>query len=127
VVQSEQSWRHSRCRVRQRGRGLYICCIQALAPGSQTDTNVPHTYADPAGDYTISTGGCCTISSLNNANAESWNILSKVDLGADDESAVSTIPAVVTLAPGAVRTFNVPAGDADGETLHYRLSTPAES
>jgi hypothetical protein len=101
--------------------------VQALAPGSTTDTNVPHDYADPAGTFTISTGSCCTISTLNNANDASWNILATVNLAGDDESAVSTIPAIVTLAPGGVRTFNVPANDAGGETLFFRLSDADES
>ena len=101
--------------------------IQALAPGSQTDLNVPHDYVDPSGAFTIRTSSCCTISTLQNANDSSWNILAAVNLAGDDESAVSTIPAIVTLAPGGLRQFTVPAADTGGETLFFRLSTEAES
>jgi hypothetical protein len=101
--------------------------VQALAPGSTTNTNVPHDYANPTGTFQTTSTSCCTISELNNANDQTWNILSTIDLANDNQSAVSTIPAIVTLAPGGVRTFNVPAGDAGGQTLFFRLSTAEES
>lgn len=101
--------------------------IQALAPGSQTDINVPHDYADPSGTFTIRTGSCCTISTLQNAGDASWNILSTVNLAGDNESAIATVPAIVTLAPGGVRSFTVPAGDVGRQRLSFRLSDANES
>jgi hypothetical protein len=101
--------------------------IQALAPGSTTDINVPHDYADPIGTFQMSSTSCCTIGALNNADNATWNILSTVNLAGDDESAVSTIPAIVTLPAGGIQKFTIPAGDGGGETLSFRLTDANES
>ena len=100
--------------------------MHALAPGSTTDRNVPHTYAT-AGPFTASTSSCCTISTLNTANDASWQVTSHVDLANDDESAKSTVPPIVQLPEGGVQTFTVPAIDSGGETKRFRLSNALES
>jgi hypothetical protein len=100
--------------------------MHALAPGSMTDRNVPHTYTGN-GPFTASTSSCCTISTLNNANDQSWQVLARVDLANDDESARSTVPPIVQLPEGGVQTFTIPAIDAGGETRRFRLSDANES
>jgi hypothetical protein len=101
--------------------------IQALAPGSTTNINVPHDYANPNGTFQLLSTSCCTIGELNNAAGMTWNILSRVNLAGDDESAVSTIPAIVTVPSGGIQSFTVPANDAGGERRVFRLSTAQES
>lgn len=100
--------------------------MHALAPGSTTDRNVPHTYTGN-GPFTALTTSCCTISTLNNANDASWQVTSLVDLANDDESARSTVPPIVQLPEGGVQTFTIPAIDSGGETKRFRLTNAAES
>ena len=99
--------------------------MHALATGSTTDRNIPHTYAT-AGPFTATTSSCCTISTLNNANDASWQVNTLVDF-TDDESAKSTVPPIVTLPEGGTQTYTIPAIDAGGETKRFRLTNATES
>jgi hypothetical protein len=99
--------------------------MHALAAASTTDRNIPHTYAT-AGPFTATTSSCCTISTLNNAADQSWQVSTLVDF-TDDESAKSTVPPIVTLPEGGTQTFTIPAIDSGGETKRFRLTTAQES
>ena len=107
---------------------LRMYAVNPADTTARTDPNIPHDYAVPAAEpYIATTGSCCTISNLANAADASWSISSLVDLTNDDESARSTIPAIVQLPAGGTQRFTVPANDAGGETLRFRLATELES
>ena len=100
--------------------------MHALAPGSSSDPNVPHTYTT-AGPFRATTGGCCTIGTVNNTGDVHWRVSALVDLARDDESPSARVPPVVQLAAGGVQSFAVTATDAGAETLRFRLTTAEES
>lgn len=98
----------------------------ALEPGSSTDTTLSYTYSGP-GPWTAGISTCCTIFSLNNNASNYYSDYTLVDLNADDESPVSSVPPIVTVGDTGVQTWPVPAFDLGGETLRWRLATAAEA
>lgn len=98
----------------------------ALEPGSSTDTTLSHTYSGP-GPWTAGISTCCTIFSLNNNASGTYSDYTLVDLAADDESPVSSVPPIVTVGDTGVQTWPVPAFDLGGETVRWRLATAAEA
>jgi len=85
-----------------------------------------HTYAS-AGNFTASTSNCCRISTLQNNADGSFYISTVVGAGSANDSPVSTLPPITNLAAGrAAATYQIPAGDPDGNVLTYSLATSAD-
>lgn len=103
----------------------YFIAEAIEAPGS-TQRGFVHNYAG-TGPFDARFSSCCTISNLQNAPNAYYGVVTQIDLTKDDESPKTSLPPIVSLPEGGSQTFNVPATDAGGETLTYRLTTPAES
>jgi hypothetical protein len=78
-----------------------------------SSNQIPHDYVVANGPFTARmSGGCCIISTVQNAHDQSYPTGETLVNFADDESPVSTIPAVV---------------DNGGETLRWRLTNGTEA
>jgi hypothetical protein len=106
----------------------------AVDPNSfpAVDTTIAHTYPQP-GNYTASGASCCRIlpffegdAHINNPGG-TYRVETVVNVGTGNTSPVSTLPPIVVCPIGAVCSFFVPAGDANGDRLRYRLSTSQEA
>ncbi len=84
-----------------------------------------HTYPS-AGPWTAEINSCCRIGNLANASNAAYRVLTIVETGSGNSSPVSSLPPIVTLQEGGVRTFFVPGADANGDGLSWRLATLAE-
>lgn len=87
-----------------------------------------HTYPT-AGPYTVSWQSCCTLSTLRNSPDSSLRTTTVVDVTEGNRaSPVSLVSPIVHLpATQGVQTFRIPATDADGDSVGFRLATQAES
>jgi hypothetical protein len=96
------------------------------------DTTIAHTYAAP-GNYTAFGLSCCRISPFLAGNAHinnpdgPYRVETIVNVGTANSSPVSTLPPIVVCPIGTLCSFFVPAGDANGDRLRYRLSTSVEA
>jgi hypothetical protein len=89
---------------------------------------VSHTYAGN-GPYTAFVTSCCRISTLVNAADASFRVESVIDLRDPSNlgSPVSSIPVILQLPAGGVRTFVLPIADPDSRGYTCRMSTSAEA
>ncbi len=88
---------------------------------------VQHTYASE-GPFTAFSESCCRIYSLLNASGASERIETVVDLrNGNQGSPVSSIPVIVQMAQGGLRTVVLPVADPDGDTFTCRMATSGES
>ncbi|MDY7230634.1 PKD domain-containing protein [Hyalangium rubrum] len=95
--------------------------IAALPPRPIT-----HTYASD-GPFTASIDGCCRIPTLSNPGS-SFRVQTQVRFSPSNSSPVSTLSPVVD-APSNTSGFSfpIPATDAEGDQLSFRLATNDES
>jgi hypothetical protein len=106
----------------------------ALNPASlpAKDTVITHTYAK-TGDYLADIASCCRISALQAPNAHinnpdgNYKIETIVNVGTGNISPVSNLPPIVNCPINAICSFIVPASDADGDSLTFRLSNSTEA
>jgi hypothetical protein len=106
----------------------------ALDPASlpSVDTTLSHTYAAP-GDYLAFLESCCRISAFSGSNAHinnpdgGYRVETLINVGSSNNSPVSVLPPIVICPIDALCSFPIQAGDADGDQLTYRLSTPTEA
>jgi hypothetical protein len=108
---------------------------EALDPESlpAVDTTITHTYPSP-GPWTARIDSCCRISPtvapnrhINNPDRD-YKIETRVDLTlAGNRSPVSSLPPIVLCPQNGLCQFQVPASDADGDPVRFRLSTAAEA
>lgn len=105
----------------------WIFC-KALADRNNVGLPIIHTYSGP-GPWNADISSCCRISppSLHNNGNGNYRVLSVVDLSLDTCTAVSSLPPIVNVQQSGTQTFSVPAADADGDTLFWRLATPSEA
>jgi hypothetical protein len=91
------------------------------------ELNVSHTYAKAGIDTVLYRGDTNRIPNLaNNDNLPYW-LLTVVDIGAANDSPVSTLPSVVKLAAGqSAATYQVLASDPNGDALTYSLASTAD-
>jgi hypothetical protein len=90
------------------------------------EATITHTYA-ASGNYTAFTTTCCRISNLQNNADGDFYISTVVGAGSANDSPVSTLPPITNLAVGqAAATYQVPAGDPNGNPLVYSLATSAD-
>ncbi|MDQ6786687.1 MAG: hypothetical protein M3033_07730 [Acidobacteriota bacterium] len=89
------------------------------------DLKVRHTYSGN-GPYIAFYQNCCRISSLVNGHDDTIRLETTVTPRNGNSSPVASIPTVVTLPSQPLVTFSIPASDADGDRLRYRLATAAE-
>jgi hypothetical protein len=105
----------------------------AIDPASlpAIDTTIRHTYGLP-GTYIANIADCCRISPVVGPNAHinnpdlDYRVETNVTVGMGNSSPVSALPPIVICPQDALCTFLVPASDPDGDTITFRLSTPAE-
>jgi hypothetical protein len=108
--------------------------LQGLETASlpAVDTSIEHTYAQ-AGSFTASFQGCCRIGRIINGNYHVNNpdgfyrVETVVNVGTGNSSPVSVLPPIQVCGINAVCSIPVPAADADGDALSFRLSTPMEA
>jgi len=106
---------------------LDLLTALALDPASlpARSTTIPYTYAT-AGSFTAVIEACCrTFDQIN--NPFEYRIETLVNVGSGNSSPQSTLPPLVLCPPSGLCVFTVPAIDPDGDTLQFRLSTPAEA
>jgi PKD repeat protein len=120
------------------GAGTYY--IRAAAFGSATGRQtvqlrqvvtppagpLTRTYASD-GPFTASITGCCRINTVNNSDSD-YRLQTEVRFGVSNSSPVSSLPPIVDApanTPGF--TFQIPATDAEGDQLTFRLATNSES
>lgn len=95
-------------------------------------TSIVHTYAS-TGSFVAYIDSCCRISSLDPPNAHinnpdgEYRVETLVNAGAGNSSPVSSLPPIVTCPENGMCSFQVPASDANGDQLSYRLSTSSEA
>ena len=102
----------------------YIYC-RALASPSDPSLPIVHTYSGP-GPWTPNVDSSARISNSVNAPGGEYRVETTIYFPTTTSSPVSTLPPVVQCAAGGVATFNVPAADAEGDSLTWRLATPSE-
>jgi hypothetical protein len=83
---------------------------------------VTHTYAADL-NYTASWQNGNRISTLQNFADALWEGQTIVDVGRGTQSPTSSLPAIIQVADNSIATFNIPAIDADGDVLVYKLGT----
>jgi len=75
------------------------------------------------GIHTVYYGDCCKISNLQNNTGTSWYVFTTIDVGSNNNSPVTSLPALTNVQQNTNATFNIPAVDSDGDNLTYRLAT----
>lgn len=99
--------------------------VKALADRNNVGLPIIHSYSGP-GPWTADIDSCCRISNSVNSPDGSYRVLTTINFALEQSSPVSTLPAIVNCASGVVCNFGVAAGDAQGDTLNWRLATGAE-
>jgi hypothetical protein len=89
---------------------------------TSTGTAIAHTYAADL-NYTASWENMNRISTSQNFADQGWRAQTIVDVGRSTQSPVSALPAIIQIADNAIATFQIPATNADGDTLVYKLGT----
>src|SRR3972149_1429695 len=102
---------------------------KAEIPTSRYDKEVIYTY--PVSSlYSLYIQSCCRLSAsgshVNNPDGY-YRLETDVDLTSSNTSPVSSGFPIVTVEQNSSVSFNVPANDADGDTLAWRVSTSAEA
>jgi len=103
----------------------WVFC-KALADRNNIGLPLVHTYSRP-GPWVADINTCCRITDSVNASELPYRVLTRVNTDADTFAPVSTLPPIVHCQAGGVCTFFVPAADADGDTLRYRLPSLPEA
>jgi len=102
---------------------------KAEIPTSRYDKEVIYTYP-VSSVYTLYIQSCCRLSAsgshVNNPDGY-YRLETDVDLTSSNTSPVSSGFPIVTVEQNSSVSFNVPANDADGDTLAWRVSTSAEA
>ena len=103
---------------------------EALEPSSKTDVAIGHKYAQP-GPWNLEINGCCIIDGVQNNFSAPFSpaiyyVRSRVDLARDKESPVTSVPPLVTIESHGVQSWPIPAVDAGGQRLRWRLPTGDE-
>lgn len=112
---------------------FYAVALDPNRPvGNTSDTLINHTYPAP-GNYTVATDSCCRIGQIPGGN---WHVNNPdgvqrvetiVNVGSTNSSPVSTMPPIVLCPINGICTFSVPAADANGDSLRWRMSTSSEA
>ena len=88
---------------------------------------ITRTYSTN-GPFTATVTGCCRISNLSNSGGGNYRLQTRVDFTVANSAPVSTLPPIIeapTRTPGF--SFQIPATDAEGDALTFRLATSSES
>ncbi len=95
--------------------------ISNMPPGPIT-----HTYTSD-GPFTANISSCCRITNLSNPN-ENYIVSSPVRFNINNSSPVSGLPPIVNAPVDTPNfSFQMPAVDAEGDALTFRLATANES
>jgi choice-of-anchor A domain-containing protein len=100
--------------------------VQLRAIGTMSAGPITHTYVSD-GPFVASISSCCRITNLSNPN-ENYTVQTPVRFNIANSSPVSGLPPIVNAPVNhPAFTFQVPAVDAEGDQLTFRLATAAES
>ena len=95
---------------------------------------IKHTYASDTTKYTAYWQSCCRIGRTTHVNNPDgyYRVSTVVNIsgnvtGGSNQSPVSNIAPIVNFNKNAVNTFQLPAVDADEDTLRFRLATSSEA
>ncbi|MEX2610548.1 MAG: hypothetical protein WEA24_11420 [Gemmatimonadota bacterium] len=97
---------------------------QALNPGT-SNSNPIHTFGGSATTFNVRSFSCCRIGGLRNPGS-SYGVSTLVTLGDGNRSPVSNILPIINIPAGGVQTWHLPAADADGDPLRWRMSNSNE-
>ncbi|MCF6338540.1 MAG: hypothetical protein L3J84_11415 [Gammaproteobacteria bacterium] len=101
-------------------------------PGDPIDTVLNHTY-NSSGAFTAYLSSCCRTSRFATFNEHINNpggiyrTETVIDLSAGNNSPSSVQNPIVLCPINSICNFTIPATDIDGDTISFRLSTPAEA
>lgn len=99
----------------------------ALQPGT-TNRFIPKTYATTPSAVVARINDCCRTGGERNNPNDQYQVQTLVNLtGGNTDSPTSSLPAIVDCPRNATCSFSVPATDASGNALSFRLSTAAEA
>ncbi len=90
------------------------------------DLKVKHLYAGN-GPYLAFYSVCCRISTIRNSNDQNIQLQTMVTPRNGNKSPVVSIPPVITVPVSGQVQFGIPASDADGDRLRFRLATVTEA
>jgi hypothetical protein len=109
---------------------LKITSINPAEDWLYGETLITRTFPKPAAPVLAKAEilQCCRISTLKIGKDTDFMFSTKVNLGSENNnSPVTTLPPIVNVQTGqTAATFKLPATDADGDPLTYRLATAAE-
>jgi PKD repeat protein len=92
--------------------------------GNRPASPITHTYSG-AGTYQASLEGCCT---LSQGNWHDYTVSTQVRFDLPNSSPVSTLQPIIDAPINTPDlSFQIPATDAEGDQLTFRLASPAES
>ncbi len=83
---------------------------------------VAHTYAADQ-NYTAYWESSARLSTTQNFANQGWESQTIVDIGHGTQSPISSLAPIIQIADNSVATFQIPAVDANGDTLVYKLGT----
>jgi hypothetical protein len=97
----------------------------ALDPLSSS-TSIRHRY-NSRGPFIAAVHGSARLANLNNRSGSDFRLQTLVKLNTRNAAPVSTVLPIVTVLAGTNVTFPVPAIDANGDRLQWRLATDSEA
>jgi len=109
------------------GSGSGQQLVQLRQMGIPPSGLITHTYSSD-GPFTASISGCCRIGNLGNSGNDSFKLQTRVGFRSANSAPVSSLPPMVeapTRTPDF--SFQIPATDAEGDALTFRLATSSES
>jgi hypothetical protein len=92
---------------------------------SRSDQKIRHTYSGTGPFLAEINDSTRNVVEENNPN-KGYRVSTIIDLSISNQSPVSTLAPVI-VCPAGICKFTIPATDADGDTLNFRLSTAAEA
>jgi hypothetical protein len=105
---------------------LTITSINAAEGWWYGESTITYTYPT-SGNYTAYFSSCCRISNLSNNANQNWRNETIVNVGGNNNSPVTTVPATINLPAGiSAAAYQIPGFDPDGDALTYSLATSAE-
>jgi hypothetical protein len=105
--------------------GANLVNAVALNPGTST-ANPIHTFKGTATTFAVFSASAARIAGLNNPGTN-YRVETVVSIGTGNRSPVSNLVPIVNVLQGGKQMWFIPAADADGDTLRWRLSTATES
>ena len=88
---------------------------------------IRHTYSG-GGPFTAEMSGCCRIFDLNNRSSDSYRLATVVEPNSTNGSPTTSLNPIVRVTEDVnTATFTIPATDAEGDDLRFRVATEGEA